>query len=90
MKLSKHEKETIINFNDGEDYATLYTCNIAWKAKLAKLSQKDTCVQMIHQDEFSQTYKLPKKYVKVILPRVLSEEKRKEYADRAKHNFKNK
>ena len=31
MKLSKYEKETIINWNEGETIASIYTFNAAWR-----------------------------------------------------------
>jgi len=30
MRLSRYEQETIINFNQAEDVAYIYTCSKAW------------------------------------------------------------
>lgn len=40
MKRTKVEKETIINFNEAEDIASIYTFNADLKRRLAAFSQK--------------------------------------------------
>ena len=40
MKLTKYEKETIINYNEGEQEASIYTFNPDLKRMLAEFSQK--------------------------------------------------
>ena len=40
MKRTKLEKETIINFNEAEDIASIYTFNADLKRRLAAFSQK--------------------------------------------------
>ena len=39
-KLSKYEKETIINWNEAEDTASIYTFNADLKRSLAEFSRK--------------------------------------------------
>ena len=39
-KLSKYEKETIINWNEAEDTASIYTFNADLKRRLAEFSHK--------------------------------------------------
>jgi hypothetical protein len=39
-KPSKYEKETIINFNEAEDTANIYTFNADLKRRLAEFSRK--------------------------------------------------
>ena len=39
-KLSKYEKETIINWNEAEDTASIYTFNADLKHRLAEFSRK--------------------------------------------------
>ena len=39
-KLSKYEKETIVNFNEKESEATIYTHNADLKRRLAEFSRK--------------------------------------------------
>ena len=40
MKLTKYEKETIINFNEGEKEASIYTFNASLKRRLAEFAHK--------------------------------------------------
>ena len=40
MKLTKLEKETVINFNEEEDFAEVYTCNSHLKKRLAEISRE--------------------------------------------------
>ncbi|MCM1224953.1 MAG: molecular chaperone, partial [Lachnospiraceae bacterium] len=40
MKLSKYEKETIVNFNEGEAEASIYTFNADLKRRLAEFARK--------------------------------------------------
>ena len=74
MRLTNIEKETIINFNEAERTASVYTHNEAWKRQLLELCQS-------HQEQVRQTaanawggltFELPKKWLKVSPPRVLS------------------
>ena len=39
-KLSKYEKETIINWNEGENLASIYTFHAGLKRRLAEFSEK--------------------------------------------------
>ena len=39
-KLSKYEKETIINWNEGENIASIYTFNASLKRRLEDFSRK--------------------------------------------------
>lgn len=39
-KLSKYERETIVNFNEGESEASIYTFNADLKRRLAEFSRK--------------------------------------------------
>ena len=74
MKLSNVEKETVINFNEGERVASVYTHNAALIKQLSELCR-------IHPEQVRQTaangwggvtFELPKKWLKVSPPRVLS------------------
>lgn len=85
--LTKYEKETIINFNQDEDNASIYTCDEAWIRAMDKLVAKDPRVILDTKDKYSKTYLIPKRAVKVRLSRVLSDGKRKELVFRAKKNF---
>ena len=74
MKLSRIEQETIINFSEAESTASIYTHNAALKERLLRLCRD-------HPSEVRQTadnrrggltFELPKKWLKVMPPRVLS------------------
>ncbi|GAI84042.1 unnamed protein product, partial [marine sediment metagenome] len=37
IRLTKYEQETIINLNEGEDVAYIYTCNKSWITHFEKV-----------------------------------------------------
>ena len=80
MGLSNLEKETGINFNEAESFAIIYTAKDSLKKKLDKLCKS-------HPDDFQKqhftgdnngikSYHIPKKYVSIRTPRVLSEKQK--------------
>ncbi|MBO5032581.1 MAG: hypothetical protein J6K17_07200 [Oscillospiraceae bacterium] len=77
MKLSRYEQETIVNYNAGEQTATLYTRDKAVMRKLDTLAADfpDT-YNLIGQDKVSKTYSFPKSYVSYHKPRAVSAEQR--------------
>ncbi len=77
MKLSRYEQETIVNYNAGEQTATVYTRDKAVMRKLDTLAADfpDT-YNLIGQDEVSKTYSFPKSYVSYRKPRAVSTEQR--------------
>ncbi len=77
MKLSRYEQETVVNYNAGEQTATVYTRDKAVMRKLDTLATDfpDTYT-LIGQDEVSKTYSFPKSYVSYRKPRVVSTEQR--------------
>ena len=74
MKLSKLEQETIINFNEAERTASVYTHNEALKRQLLELcrSYPEQVRQTAANAWGGLTFDLPKKWLKVTPPRVLS------------------
>ena len=74
MKLSNIEKETVINFNEAERTASIYTHNEALKRQLLELCR--THPEQVRQTADNRwgglTFELPKKWLKVSPPRVLS------------------
>lgn len=66
--LSNIEKETIILFNDAEDTASVYTCNNSLKNKLDRFCSESQEFSRVREDEYSKTYKVPKKCVKIYKP----------------------
>lgn len=64
MGLSRYETETIINFNDEESEARIYTCNRALIKKFDDLCRRFPKTYHIYrQDEYSKTYVFPKTLV---------------------------
>ena len=62
MKLTKYEKETIINFNEGEKEASIYTFNASLKRRLAEFARMypALCRLMCSTAEGSVTYVMDK------------------------------
>ena len=87
MKLTNVEKETVINFNEAERTASIYTHNSALKAQLLELCQSypDQVRQTATNDWGGLTFELPKKWLRVVPPRVLSPAQR-EVLDRMNAN----
>lgn len=87
-RLSNPEKETIINFNDAEKTAEIYTCNNGWMRRMdALVKERPGEVCKIGSDEVSATYTVPKKWVKIRPPRILTDEQREEMSKRARERF---
>jgi len=91
MKLSKYEKETIINFNEGETEASIYTFNADLKRRLAEFARKYPLLCRLEgtTPEGSVTYVLDKSRLSIRLVPPYSEERRaaaREYA--IKHLFR--
>ena len=82
MNMTRYEMETIINYNQAEKTASIYTCDRSLMRKLDKLCSESEEITVEKEDEFSKTYILPKKWVKVRKTRQLSEEEREKLASR--------
>lgn len=79
MKLSRYEQETIVNYNAGEQTATLYTRDKAVMRKLDTLiADFPDIYSLTEQDEVSKTYSFPKAYVSYRKPRAISAEQREQ------------
>lgn len=76
-KLSRYEQETIINFNAGEEMATVYTRDPAVMRKLdALVIEFSEVYRCIGATDIDKTYEMPKLSVSYRKPRKLSEEQR--------------
>ena len=63
-KLSRYEQETIINFNDGEEMATVYTRDPAVMRKLdALVIEFPEVYRCIGATDIDKTYEMPKSSV---------------------------
>ena len=87
--VTKEERETIVNFNEAEDTAVIYTFNSGLKKRLAAFAEKypDLC-RMTADDAVcgSVTYEIQKSRVSIRLNPPYSEERRKVASDYAKNN----
>ena len=74
MKLTNVEKETVINFNESERTASVYTHNEALKRQLLELcrSHPEQVRLTAANDWGGLTFELPKKWLRVAPPRVLT------------------
>lgn len=80
-----YEKETIITFNNAESTASYYTLNANKRKMILKLAQDyPDDVKIVQQSEDMAEVILPKKWIRVSAPRVLSEEEREKLVSRGK------
>lgn len=89
-KLSKYEKETIINWNEAEAVASIYTFNADLKRRLAEFSRKYPLLCWLERStpEGSVTYVIDKSRLSVRLVPPYSEDRlaaAREYAKQ--HGF---
>lgn len=77
-KLSKYEKETIINWNEAENLASVYTFNASLKRRLADFSRKYPLLCRLDRStpEGSVTYVLDKSRLSIRLVPPYSEERK--------------
>lgn len=80
--LSNYERETVINYNNEESTAIVYTHHKALQNKLNKLVGSNPNITVVRQDEESATYIVPKKWIKVSPPRQMTEEQKTALAER--------
>lgn len=92
-KLSQYEQETIINFNEGDKTAGIYTHNKALRRQLEKLAEErpNECrLEKVSRFGEAVDYIVPKTWIKVRPSRVMSEaqravlEKAREAANKAR------
>ncbi len=93
-RLTNYERETMVNFNEAESAASVYTHNKALRRRLAQLAQErpEECrlVKITRWGEAAE-YCIPKSWVKIKPPRILTEEQRLALVERGKNSvlFKN-
>ena len=89
MSLSRVEQETIIRFDEAEATASVYTYNGALKRKLSGLcATRPTEARQTKDDgRGGLTFEGPKRWIKINASRILTEEQKKERAERARAVF---
>lgn len=83
--MTGYEKETVINFNEAEKTASVYTCNKRMIAKLDRLCEKFPEQFRLYRkfSDGAREYIVPKKYVSIKAPRPkLSDEEKAELVKR--------
>jgi len=77
MKLTRYEQETIINFNAGDQTATLYTRDPAIMRKIdALVTEYPDIFKCVGETDIDKTYEMPKSRISYRKPRHLSEKQR--------------
>lgn len=84
MSLSKYEQETIINYNNEDKTANIFTYDKSLIRKIESHMSDYPDIKLLRKGEDFAEYTLPKKWVKVGFPRQLSDEQRTEMANRMK------
>ena len=80
MRLSRQERETIINFNEAEDIANIYTCSKSWMRHMEKVLGLKP--MNIH-GSYAREYECPKTWIKKPRkPRQLSKEQKQRLRQR--------
>lgn len=80
--LTRYEKETIILFNEEETTARIETFNGRILRQLEKAAKScDDVICEERHDDYG-VYTLPKKLIKIHTPRIVSEEEKKNIANR--------
>jgi hypothetical protein len=75
--LTKYEQETIINFNAGEQTATVYTRDRAVMRKLDTLvTEFPNVYKLTNETEYDRTYEMPKSHINYRKPRQVTAEQR--------------
>lgn len=84
-----YEQETSITYNREEDTATVYTASPVDIRKLDKLySQRSNDMKLEASTDLSRTYSIPKKWIKIVPSRILTEEQKEEIRQRFIKNKK--
>ena len=84
-----YEQETSITYNREEDTATVYTDSPVDIRKLDKLySQRSNDMKLEAGTDLSRTYSIPKKWIKIVPNRILTEEQKEEIRQRFIKNKK--
>ena len=87
-KLTKEEKKSIVNFNEGEDVASIYTYNAGLKKRLAMFSKKypELCRLERTHPQGGVSYLLDKSRLSIRLLPPCSKERREKMSENGKQN----
>jgi len=90
MQLTLLERETIILFNEAEPTASVDTCNSTLIRQMDSYCAKSPCAVEVLATEHGKRYLVPKKWIKVLMPRVYTDEQRQKMSERARRQFNSK
>ena len=77
LKLSRYEKETVINFNAADKLATVYTRDRSVMDTFDSLVKDDPAhYKLLCSTDIDRTYEMPKSYIRYRRPRQLSDSHR--------------
>ena len=88
--LTKYEQETIINFNEAEATASVYTYNQALQRKFKRLAQErpQECVLDEPRDySGALVCTIPKRWIKITPTRILSEKQKAQLREAGESTF---
>lgn len=81
--LTKYEMETVVNYNAGEQTATVYTRDKSVMRKLDRLvADYPDSYKLLKQTDIDKTYSMPKSYITYRKPRTVSDEQREQARQR--------
>ena len=88
MNLPAIEQETVINYNQGEAEATIFTYDKALIRKLEGLRKKNPAVVLLRVDETgAKEYRIQKRWIKIVPPRTFSAEEIERRRQQGKASF---
>lgn len=88
-RLTKQEQETIVNYNQEDKAASCFTYDQSLIRRLDILCEKSSDIIVTKTGDGCKEYSFPKRWVKIKMPRQLSDEQRQKAAERAARNFGN-
>ena len=72
VKLTREEKETIINFNEGDSMVNVFTYDGRWQRRM-----KEMGIEPIRTEGKAKEYEFPKKWLRLpVKPRQLTQDER--------------
>ena len=81
--LTRYEMETVVNYNAGEQTATVYTRDKSVMRRLDRLvADYPDSYKLLNQTNIDKTYSMPKLYVTYRKPRAVSDEQREQARQR--------
>ena len=72
MSLTNYERETIVNYNEAESTASVYTHSRKLQNKLNKLLNERTDIKVVKGNDDWTQYEVPKNWIKVSPPRQVN------------------